>query len=117
MSMMRTRLTPTLALLLLTACGTKPSTADIEDFIGPNPKLVAPTGRFIPTVNVAEAKGWPAGMMPKPAEGLAVNEFAGGLSHPRWLYVLPNGDVLVAESDSPGTDHTGGAIKGKIQAK
>jgi glucose/arabinose dehydrogenase len=114
---MRTRLMSTLALLLLTACGPKPSTADINDFIGPDPKLVAPTGSFIPTVNVAEARGWPAGMTPKAADGLAVNEFAGGLSHPRWLYVLPNGDVLVAESDSPGTDRTGGAIRGKIQAQ
>ena len=49
------------------------------------------------------------------AEGLAVNEFAGGLDHPRWLLVLPNGDVLVAETDNPGTDRTGGTIRGKIQ--
>ena len=48
--------------------------------------------------------------MPIPAAGLEVNEFAGGLEHPRWLYVLPNGDVLVAEIDSPGTDKTGGGI-------
>jgi len=113
---MRAPFLPLLLLASLAACGTKPSVADINDYIGPNPKLVAPTKRFIPTVNVAEAKGWPAGMTPKPAPGLAVNEFAGDLSHPRWLYVLPNGDVLVAESDSPGTDKTGGAIKGKIQS-
>jgi glucose/arabinose dehydrogenase len=102
---------------MLAACGTKPSGESIDDFIGLHPKLEAPDPRLIPTVNVATAKGWPAGMTPKPAAGLAVNEFAGGFSHPRWLYVLPNGDVLVAESDSPGTDHTGGSIKGKIQAK
>ena len=100
---------------LLAACGSKPSTADINDFIGPNPKLVAPAKTFLPTVNVADAKGWPAGMTPTAAPGLAVNEFAGVLDHPRWLYVLPNGDVLAAESQSPGTDKTGGNIKGKIQ--
>lgn len=103
--------------LALSACGQAPSTTDITDFIGPNPKLVAPSERVFPTVNVAEANGWPAGSTPKAAPGLAVNEFAGELSHPRWLYVLPNGDVLVAESDSPGTDRTGGDIKGKIQSK
>ena len=54
-------------------------------------------------------------MMPTPAPGLTVNEFAGGLAHPRWLHVLPNGDVLVAETDNPGTDKTGGSIKGAIQ--
>jgi glucose/arabinose dehydrogenase len=53
--------------------------------------------------------------MPTPAQGLAVNEFAGGLDHPRWLLVLPNGDVLVAETDNPGTDKTGGTIRGTIQ--
>ena len=102
--------------LCLAACGTAPSTADINEFIGPNPKLVEPNKRLIPTVNVADAKGWPAGAMPKAAAGLKVNEFAGGLTHPRWLLQLANGDVLAAESDSPGTDHTGGTIKGKIQS-
>lgn len=100
---------------LLAGCGASPSTADINDYIGPNPKLEAPSKTFLPTVNVADAKGWPAGMIPKAAAGLAVTEFAGGLKHPRWLLTLANGDVLVAESDSPGTDKTGGAIKGFIQ--
>ena len=50
--------------LCLVACGTAPSTADINEFIGPNPKLVAPNKRLIPTVNVADAQGWPAGQMP-----------------------------------------------------
>ena len=101
--------------LLLASCGSEPSSTDISDYIGPNPKLVAPSKTTLPTVNVAEAKGWPAGKMPTPAQGLAVNEFAGGLDHPRWLLVLPNGDVLVAETDNPGTDKTGGTIRGKIQ--
>ncbi len=112
---MRPILSTVLLAGLLSACGASPSTADINDYIGPNPKLEAPSKTLLPTVNVADAKGWPAGMMPKAAAGLAVNEFAGGLSHPRWLLTLANGDVLVAESDSPGTDKTGGAIKGFIQ--
>ena len=58
----------------------EPGSTDISDYIGPNPKLVAPSKTTFPTVNVAEAKGWPAGKMPTPAEGLAVNEFAGGLT-------------------------------------
>ena len=112
---MRAILTPLTLAGLLTACGSSPSNADINDFIGANPKLVAPAKTFLPTVNVADAKAWPAGMMPKAAPGLAVNEFAGGLDHPRWLYRLANGDILVAESQSPGTDKTGGTIKGNIQ--
>ena len=112
---MRAILAPVILAGLLAACGSSPSTADINDFIGPNPRLVAPAKTFLPTVNVADAKGWPAGMMPKAAAGLTVNEYAGGLDHPRWLYRLTNGDILVAESQSPGTDKTGGTIKGKIQ--
>ena len=60
---------------------------------------------------VAPAKGWPAGVTPKAASGLAVNAFATGLDHPRWVYVLPNGDVLVAESASPPKPEGGGGIK------
>ena len=103
------------ASLSLASCGADPSTTNIDDYVGLNPKLVAPSSTTFPTVNVAEAKGWPAGKMPTPAQGLAVNEFAGGLDHPRWLLVLPNGDVLVAETDNPGTSKTGGTIKSFIQ--
>ncbi|MCY7397920.1 MAG: sorbosone dehydrogenase family protein, partial [Sphingomonas bacterium] len=106
---------PAVALALaLTACGS-PSDRPVELAIGPNPPLPAPKKTLIPTVNVAKAEGWPAGQMPTPAAGLRVNEFGGGLEHPRWLYVLPNGDVLVAETEGPGTDKTGGLIKGTIQ--
>jgi glucose/arabinose dehydrogenase len=100
--------------LALAACG---STSDqpVDVAIGPKPPLPAPKKTLFPTVNVADAVGWPAGAMPTPAAGLKVNEFAGGLDHPRWLYQLPNGDILVAESDNPGTDKTGGSIKSAIQ--
>ena len=69
--------------------------------VGPDPQLPPPQKSLIPTVNVAEATGWPAGAKPAAAEGLSVSPFATGLEHPRWIYVLPNGDVLVAESAAP----------------
>ena len=100
--------------LLASACG-QTSTLPVELGQGPNPPLEPPRKSLLPTVNVAAAKGWPAGVMPTAAAGLKVNEFAGGLDHPRWLHVLPNGDVLVAETEGPGTDKTGGTIRGAIQ--
>ncbi|HWM31703.1 MAG TPA: sorbosone dehydrogenase family protein [Methyloceanibacter sp.] len=81
---------------------------------GPQPPIPEPSQALIPTVNVAPAKGWPAGETPKPAEGLAVNAFATGLDHPRWLYMLPNGDVLVAETNAPPRPEEGKGIKGMI---
>ncbi|MGV3653154.1 MAG: PQQ-dependent sugar dehydrogenase, partial [Noviherbaspirillum sp.] len=72
-----------------------------ETGYGPNPELPPPNPSLVPTVNIAPAKGWPEGATPKPAQGLAVGAFATGLDHPRWLYMLPNGDVLVAESNRP----------------
>ena len=66
---------------------------------------------------MAEAKGWPAGMKPTPATETAVNAFASGLAHPRWLYVLPNGDVLVAETNAPVRPDEGKGIKGKVMKK
>jgi glucose/arabinose dehydrogenase len=68
---------------------------------GTKPELPAPSRSPIPTVNVAQAVGWPSGGMPTPAAGLLVQAFASALDHPRWLHVLPNGDVLVAESNAP----------------
>ena len=52
-------------------------------------------------INVVTAKGWPRGATPIPASGTRVNAFANGLNHPRWIYVLPNGDVLVSETNAP----------------
>ncbi len=68
---------------------------------GPNPVLPPPEKTLIPTIQVAPADPWPAGAHPVPAPGLAVSAYATGLMHPRWLYVLPNGDVLVAETNKP----------------
>jgi len=80
--------------------------------VGPNPTLPEPTRSLIPTVSIATARGWPAGATPKPAAGLSVKAYAGGFDHPRWLYVLPNGDVLVAETNAPARAERG--IKGWI---
>lgn len=76
---------------------------------GPNPTLVQPETQWIPTVNIASAVGW-ANETDKPvaAAGLEVNAFARGLDHPRWLYVLPNGDVLAAEANRPADTGLGG---------
>jgi glucose/arabinose dehydrogenase len=79
---------------------------------GPNPQLPPPERSLIPLVNVAEARGWPAGRTPVAAPGTAVRAFASGLDHPRWLHVLPNGDVLVAETNAPPRPDDGGGIKG-----
>ena len=109
----RTALLLTLA-LILAAC----DAADVPEAQtqGPNPEIPAPSNALIPTINVAKATGWPEGQMPKPADGLAVNAFATGLDHPRWLYVLPNGDVLVAETNTPKQEEGTSGIRGMIMA-
>jgi glucose/arabinose dehydrogenase len=80
--------------------------------IGPNPQLPPPRTSLIPVVQIAPATGWAAGEAPSAAPGTAVAAFAAGLDHPRWLYVLPNGDVLVAETNAPPRPDDGGGIKG-----
>ena len=82
------------------SCSSGP-TLPPEAGYGPDPQLPAPRKQLIPTVNIAPAEGWPAGQAPTPAPGLRVQALATGLDHPRWLLVLPNGDVLVAETNAP----------------
>ncbi len=89
-----------LSAVLLAACGDMAKLPESAG-TGPNPQLPEPTRTLIPTVNVAKAVGWPAGTMPTPASGLVVTAYARDLDHPRWLHVLPNGDVLVAETNRP----------------
>jgi glucose/arabinose dehydrogenase len=79
---------------------------------GPDPALPPPDPTLIPTVNIAPAKGWPEDTTPVAAEGLSVAAFADQLDHPRWLYVLPNGDVLVAETNAPPRPEDAGGIRG-----
>ena len=85
---------------LLAGCGDR-SRLPLERSVGPAPELPAPRSGLLPTVQIAEATGWPAGAAPIARQGLRANAFATGLDHPRWLLVLPNGDVLVAESAAP----------------
>jgi len=103
----------TAALFGLSACGA-PSVLPPEATVGPDPKLPAPDKKLVPTVQVANAVGWAAGAKPRTAAGIAVNAFADKLEHPRWLHVLPNGDVLVAETDSPPKPEDGKGIKGTV---
>src|SRR5215213_2402689 len=79
---------------------------------GPAPALPAPAPTIVPLVNVAPAKGWRPGATPVPAPALRVNLFASGLDHPRWLYVLPNGDVLVAETNAPARPDDAKGVRG-----
>jgi glucose/arabinose dehydrogenase len=97
--------------LPLAACNDPQDTVTAEQSFGPSPTLPAPQKSWIPTVNVATATGWPAGGKPTAANGMAVNAFATGLDHPRSLYVLPNGDVLVAETNAPPKPDDGKGIK------
>ncbi len=84
--------------------------------MGPDPVLPDPVKRMIPTVKVAEVKRWAEGAAPVPGEGLAVQAFARDLDHPRWMYVLPNGDVLVAETAAPpAPEKEGSGLRDKIQ--
>ena len=83
--------------------------------VGPNPTLPPPEkAKLIPTVKIAEARGWPAGVTPVVADGLKVNALATGLAHPRWIYVLPNGDVLVAETNGPPRPKDEEGVKAKV---
>lgn len=99
----------------LSACGDK-STLPAGAGVGPAPFLPAPKQSLIPTVDIAPAKGWNGGK-PNAAQGLEVHAMASGLDHPRWLYVLPNGDVLVAETNAPERPDDKKGIKGYIMGK
>jgi glucose/arabinose dehydrogenase len=80
--------------------------------VGPDPALPEPDTSLIPTINVVNAVGWSEGGKPVPVAGASVSAFATGLDHPRWLHVLPNGDVLVAETNAPERPDHGKGIKG-----
>ena len=101
----------TSALLLLSsaACGAKTL---MDAGYGPHPLLPAPTHDTIPTVNTAKAIGWPDGSKPTAPAGFTVAAYATDLDHPRWLYVLPNGDVLVAETNAPPKPDDAKGIEG-----
>jgi glucose/arabinose dehydrogenase len=97
------------------AAGAEELTA--EHGYGPNPRLPQPDKSVIPTVNIAPAKPWKGDETPTAASGLAVSRYACELDHPRWLYVLPNGDVLVAETNAPERPADNKGIRGYLQGK
>ncbi|MCU7373760.1 sorbosone dehydrogenase family protein [Paucibacter sp. O1-1] len=102
-----------LAALALSGCG-ESATLTVPQGSGPSPELPAPRRTLLPTVNIAPATGWPQGSQPQAAAGLRVAAFASGLDHPRWLLVLPNGDVLVAESNAPPKPEGSKGLKATI---
>ncbi len=99
------------AAVCIAGCATK-AQLNVSDGTGPSPTIPKPSTSLIPDVNVANAKAWTAGQKPISADGTSVNAFASGMSHPRWLYVLPNGDVLVAETNGPVRPDDSKGIKG-----
>jgi len=103
-----------LSSVLLAACG-EVATLSVDQGSGPDPQLPAPKRTLIPTLKIAPAVHWAAGQAPTPGPGLAVNAFATGLDHPRWVYVLPNGDVLVSETNAPDRPAEGKGLRAKIQ--
>lgn len=113
--------TPPLVLVIalcggLAACG-ETSRLQVSDGTGPSPQLPEPNKTLVPTVNIAPAIGWPVGAKPIAANGTQVAAFAEDLDHPRWLYVLPNGDVLVAETAAPPKPEDGNGIRGWVMKK
>jgi len=85
-----------------------PAELTLEQVTGTKPELVEPNPQTIPTVQVAKPIGWADGAAPQAAEGLQVNRFAEGLEHPRVIYAMPNGDILVSESNAPERVVAGG---------
>ncbi len=103
----------TLALGACSETTTLPQGADV----GPQPTLVEPVKTLIPTANVAPTRPWSVGEAPTTPPGLHAQALASGLAHPRWLCVLPNGDVLVAETNAPPRPDEGTGIKGWVMKK
>ena len=113
---MRTRFATLLGLLALsavvsTACGATARLSVVEG-TGPHPVLPPPDDAPVPTVHVVTARRWPAHATPDVARDMEITAFARDLDHPRWLYVLPNGDVLVAETNAPDRPDDNTGLKG-----
>ncbi|MEY4241030.1 MAG: hypothetical protein RJA14_726, partial [Pseudomonadota bacterium] len=111
----RVFLAASLLAFALAGCGGREALDPAAGF-GPDPTLPPPQLSLFPRVNVAEAVGWPQGRMPTPARGFRVQAFASGLDHPRWLYRLPNGDILVAETNAPPKpEGRSGGLRGWVE--
>jgi glucose/arabinose dehydrogenase len=113
------RLVPCLAFAALALAGCDSGHPAPKSSFGPHPTLPAPAPQTIPTINANSVAPWPAGKTPLARPGFKVSAFATGLKHPRWIYVLPNGDVLVAESasQSPPLDSVSNAVERWLDSK
>jgi glucose/arabinose dehydrogenase len=102
---------------LVAACSGKGG--DPSKQYGPNPYLPEPHQYLIPPMSVPQAVGWKAGETPTVAAGMRIQAMATGLMHPRIVYTLPNGDILVVESNSPGSKpfRPKDYIQGKVKAR
>ncbi len=107
------------AAALLCGCN-EPAHVDPQRQVGGDPTLPEARNFLVPPMQVPEGVGWHAGEHPTAAAGLRVEKIADGLKHPRQLLALPNGDVLVVESNGPGTEalttpkqFVAGLIKGR----
>ena len=100
--------------LPLAACAIGQASSSDTGF-GAKPSLPAPETRLVPMVNIAPTEARPVEFLPTAPAGFVVTQFANGLDHPRWLYTLPNGDVLVAESDAPQEHDEGSGIFGWVR--
>ncbi|MDC7785435.1 sorbosone dehydrogenase family protein [Rhodoplanes sp. TEM] len=96
----------------LAACGDS-AQVPYEETVGASPTLPPPNPSLIPTIDIAPANRWAADAKPTAAAGLAVTALARDLDHPRSLLMLPNGDVLVAETNAPEKEGSGG-IRGFV---
>lgn len=114
--LLKSKLFGCVVLLAIVGCSQE-ANLPVSAGFGPDPVLPPPPKVFLPTVNIAPAKGWPNGEQPSPAEGLTVTAFADNLDHPRWVFVLPNGDVLVAESNAPPKPEDFKGVKGWLMKK
>jgi len=102
------------AAFLVAGCGDS-ATLPVNAGTGPAPRLPSPNKTLLPTIHIAPAQGWSDGSRPVPGSGITVSAFASGLDHPRWLYVLPNGDVLVAETNAPAKPDDNKGVRGYVQ--
>ncbi|MGN6315635.1 PQQ-dependent sugar dehydrogenase [Trinickia sp.] len=105
-----------ITVLPLGACALGPSAA-VDTGLGTSPLIGPPHESLLPTVNIAPVQTPSAEFTPTAASGFVATKFAAGLSHPRWLYTLPNGDVLVAESDAPQAHDKGSGLFGWLRKK
>ncbi len=110
------RLGAVAAMLALSLAACASTTEDIGDTgLGPRPELPSPQTSLLPTINIAPVQTRRSQSIPTAPPGFTVTAFASGLEHPRWVYPLPDGDLLVAESNAPAQHDEHGGIVGWVR--